>query len=62
MSDALVYRLERDIREWTQGLERGTPHAAKTRALLLRKLEQIRPSIRADDAHRIEVLIDKRTT
>jgi hypothetical protein len=27
MSDALVFRLERDIRELTYDLQRGTPHA-----------------------------------
>lgn len=61
MSDVLVFRLERDIRDWTQGLDRGTPHAAEIRALLLRELDQIRPSIRADDALRLEILIDRRT-
>ena len=61
MTDALVFRLQREVREMTQGIERGTPHALKVRALLLSMLDAIRLSIRADDALRLEQLIDGRT-
>lgn len=61
MTDALVFRLQREVREMTQGIERGTPHAREIRTLLLSMLADIRLSIRADDALRLEQLIDGRT-
>jgi hypothetical protein len=61
VSDALVFRFERDIRELTYDLQRGSQHAHEIRALLLRRLAEIRPSIRADDGLRLEQLIDGRT-
>lgn len=57
--DALAYRLEREIRELAYDV--GPTQASELRAVLLHRLDDIRLSIRADEALRLEVLIDRLT-
>jgi len=51
--DALVHRLENEIRELTQQPDKSV------RGYLLSKLDDIRLSIARQDALRLEILIDK---
>lgn len=55
--DALVHRLESEIRQRAADIGRDE----QTRAALIRKLDDIRLSITRQDALRLEVLIERLT-
>lgn len=59
MTDAIAFRLEREIRELAYDVRPASPQAAELRAVLLHRLGLVRLSLRADEALRLEVLIDR---
>lgn len=59
--DALVHRLETLIRELTAWHHAVDAPDRDVYSVLMRHLNDIRPSIRPDDALRLEGLIERRT-
>lgn len=59
MTDVTAHRLERRIREMTVGVRAGSPQMDDLRASLMADLDAIRGQIQRQEAHRLEVLIDR---